>query len=42
MEVDFGIVFSNQIRSRRFRDSLWLEFRVFLGDNPVDNRWEVA
>lgn len=31
MEVDFGIVFSNQIRSRRFRDSLWLEFRVFWG-----------
>lgn len=31
VEVDFGISFSSQIRSMRFRDSLKLWFRVFWG-----------
>lgn len=31
IEVDFGIVFSNQIRSRRLRDVLKLRLREFVG-----------
>lgn len=31
VEVDFGIRFSNQIRSMRFRDSLELWLRIFWG-----------
>lgn len=31
VEVDFGISFSSQTKSRRFRDNLKLGFRVFWG-----------
>lgn len=31
VEVDFGMRFSNQIESMRFKDSLKLGFRVFCG-----------
>lgn len=31
IEVDFGISFSSQIKSRRPRDSLKLGFRIFWG-----------
>lgn len=31
VEVDFGMSFSNQIESMRFKDNLKLGFRVFWG-----------